>query len=83
MKKLIEYKVVFPEEPSIEGEAQKIELKNKSNPFSILPNHAPMIAILQKGTLNIYGNNNEIEKYTYESGYIHINDEKIVINILY
>jgi F0F1-type ATP synthase epsilon subunit len=60
----------------MEGETEKINLKNSANPFTILYNHAPLIGSIENGVVEIYNNEKISETINYKNGFVrHINNE--------
>ncbi|MCW2120337.1 F0F1 ATP synthase subunit epsilon [Flavobacterium sp. 7A] len=86
--------IVSPEASLFKGEVTSIALPGVNGSFQILNNHAPIVSILQKGTVSITADSFEFSKesaslftkvnnqtYTLaiSSGTIEMKDNKIIV----
>ncbi len=81
MTNLIKYKLYFPEDPSIEGTAEKIIIEAQDNHFIILPKHAPLVATIKLGSLKVQANN-EIKEFKFNDGFVNIKKDLVVLDII-
>ncbi|KIA98293.1 MULTISPECIES: F0F1 ATP synthase subunit epsilon [unclassified Flavobacterium] len=86
--------IVSPEAKLFSGEVTSVTLPGVDGSFQILNNHAPIVSLLQKGTVKIVGTSFNFSKeaadkftkvndktYTLEivSGTIEMKDNKIIV----
>ena len=57
------------------GEASGVNVKTKAGEITVLDNHLPLIAILEKGTLKILKNNGMREEKQISSGFLEMDDK--------
>ena len=48
--------IVSPEATLFKGEVSSVAVPGVNGEFQVLNNHAPIVSILSKGTVKIYGN---------------------------
>lgn len=73
-------KLINPKEVIFEGVVDTIWLPGYVSPFQVLPNHAPLLSILEKGTIKLKIND-EFKMFEIESGVVEVNDNKISVII--
>ncbi len=85
--------IVSPEATLFSGEVESVSAPGASGSFQILANHAPIVSVLQAGTLKIQGSgitlsnehkdlfDREGKVYTLpiKSGTLEMNDNKIIV----
>ena len=86
--------IVTPEATLYSGKVKSITLPGVDGAFQILNNHAPIVSLLNKGTIIIEGTNHEIKKesskrliknkdgkitLTINGGTLEMNDNKVII----
>jgi len=84
--------IVSPEAVLFSGEVEAVAVPGIDGEFQMLDNHAPIVSLLQKGTVKIKGNvevnNSFSDRFTkdgsdtllaIDSGTIELNDNKIII----
>lgn len=84
--------IVTPEATLFKGNIEAVTVPGAEGEFQILNNHAPIVSLLDKGTIKIKGNitlNEEVApKFSKENGYttlainsgtLEMNDNKIII----
>ena len=81
MTNLVKYKIYFPEEPNIEGAAEKIEVNSKGNPFTIMANHAPLVATIKDGSFKIH-EEKEIKEFKFNDGFVNVKKDVVVLDII-
>ena len=62
-----------------EGEVNLIQLPGSKGSFEILKNHAPIISILEKGTIKIQDQNNKEHLFEVDGGVIENKSNKIIV----
>ena len=72
----LEVSVVSPEKVLFEGTASYINLSGKKGAFSVLPGHAPLIAELEPGLVEV---NTKLEKLSFviDGGFVEVNSNKV------
>ncbi len=63
-------KITKPDSTLYEGEAKLLQLPGTGGLFEILPNHAPIISSLTKGTLRLITDNDETMTFDIRGGVI-------------
>lgn len=84
--------IVSPEAVLFSGEVEVVTVPGVDGEFQMLDNHAPIVSLLQKGSVKIKGNVEVNENFkdkfsndgsdtilTIDSGTIELNDNKIII----
>ena len=85
--------IVTPEAVLFSGEIDSVAVPGINGEFQMLNNHAPIVSLLQKGTVKIYGNLEIEEEYEdkfskddkgvtllpISSGTIELKENKIII----
>jgi len=61
-----------------EGDTDSVSLPSSNGEITILPNHIPLITLLQKGDVK-FSNKNEQKNITIEGGFAEVNGEKVVV----
>ncbi|MFO8067875.1 MAG: ATP synthase F1 subunit epsilon [Bacteroidales bacterium] len=71
--------VISPEKNLYNGDVVLVQLPGKMGSFEILNNHAPIVALLEKGTLKIIdGDRNKIT-LDIDKGVVEVFDNKILV----
>ena len=85
--------IVSPEATLFKGEVSSVAVPGVNGEFQVLNNHAPIVSILSKGTVKIYGNitigkefsnyfskgNNKETLLNISSGTIEMKDNKVIV----
>ncbi len=74
----LEVRVVTPDKIVYDGPADSLVIPGQDGYFGVLPNHAPMISLLDIGELKI---RNEYQEYYYaiEGGFCEVRKNKVVV----
>ena len=72
--------IVTPEGSLFSGEVDSIVVPGVNGAFEMLNNHAPIVAILQKGVITMKGNNIGIDEHVKERFQIKQNEVTLAIN---
>ena len=72
--------IVSPEASLFSGEITSIAVPGVDGDFQMLNNHAPIVSILQKGTIRIVASNFNLSKLA-ESLFVKINDQSYSFDI--
>ena len=70
--------VLTPDKTLFSGDAEVITLPGVNGSFQILDNHAPMIANLKSGYVEIKSSN-QTESYEVSSGLVEVLKNKVVV----
>jgi len=85
--------IVTPEATLFKSDVDSVLVPGIDGEFQMLNNHAPIVSILKKGTIKVYGNLGIDKKYAakftdgkdkgkwleIESGTVEMNDNKVII----
>ena len=85
--------IVSPDATLFKGEVSSVAVPGVNGEFQVLNNHAPIVSILSKGTVKIYGNitigkefsnyfskgNNNETLLNISSGTIEMKDNKVIV----
>ncbi len=69
--------VLTPDKSLFTGEAQVVSCPGVDGSFQIMENHAPMIANLRAGTLEIKGSENQ--SFEVQSGLVEVLKNKVIV----
>lgn len=72
--------ILTPEKKLFSGQASGIKLPGIAGGFEILENHAPIIAALEKGTIEI-NMNGKVQKIQIEDGFVECINNTVSILI--
>lgn len=73
-------KIVSPEGIRFEGEVESVSFPGMGGSFDVLPNHAPLIAALQEGTVR-YEVSGKNQKLPIQSGFVEVKDNVLTVCI--
>ena len=71
--------ILTPEKKLYSGEVYGVQLPGISGLFEILDKHAPLVSALGKGNLKIFKDKKEIEKYSIQSGFVEVLNNKVTV----
>jgi F-type H+-transporting ATPase subunit epsilon len=71
--------IITPDKKIFEGEVNLIKLPGSKGDFEILNNHAPIISILEKGTIKIQDSNKKEHFFEVDGGVIENKANKIIV----
>ena len=71
--------ILTPDAHVFEGEADVITLPGATGSFQILDNHAPMIAILQKGDIVVKARGGQEQHFQTTGGVVEVADNKVAV----
>ena len=78
-KKTIKFEIVTPERTVLKEEILQVTLPTVSGEITILPDHIPLVSILQPGVLEIKKAGGEPEVISVSGGFVEVMKNKIVI----
>ncbi len=73
--------VLTPDKILFSGEAKMISLPGVAGSFQILNMHAPMIANLKSGSIEITALDSQKQTYSINNGLVEVLDNKVVVLI--
>lgn len=71
--------ILTPEKKLYSGEVFGVQLPGISGLFEILDKHAPLVSALGKGNLKILKDKKEVEKYSIQSGFVEVLNNKVTV----
>jgi F-type H+-transporting ATPase subunit epsilon len=78
MKKKLEIKIVTPEKISFKGEADSVSISTAEGQITILPNHVPIISLVEPGEI-IARNEGKEELLAVGEGLVEVQDNIITL----
>jgi len=78
-QKTIKFEIVTPERVVLKQEALQVTVPTTSGEITILPDHIPLVSILQPGVIEVKRVDNIIEIMSVSGGFIEVLKDKIVI----
>jgi len=78
-KKTIKFEIVTPERIVLKEQILQVTVPTQSGEITILPDHIPLVSILQPGVLELKKADGEIEVISVSGGFIEVLKNKIVI----
>ncbi len=78
-QKTIKFEVVTPERVVLKQEVFQVTVPTTSGEITILPDHIPLVSILQPGVIEVKRVDNIIEIMSVSGGFIEVLKDKIVI----
>ncbi|MFA5050488.1 MAG: ATP synthase F1 subunit epsilon [Patescibacteria group bacterium] len=78
-KKTIEFEIVTPERVVLKEEVLQATIPTQSGEITILPDHIPLVSILNPGVIELKKTSGENEIISVSGGFVEILKNKIVI----
>jgi len=78
-QKTIKFEIVTPERVVLRQEALQVTVPTTSGEITILPDHIPLVSILQPGVIEVKRVDNVVEIMSVSGGFIEVLKDKIVI----
>ncbi|HAG03819.1 MAG TPA: ATP synthase F1 subunit epsilon [Lachnospiraceae bacterium] len=79
MAKKLTLRIVTPSRVMYEGEVGMVLLRTKSGDVGILPEHQPMVTVLDYGVMKLYDDGNEIKRAAVLGGYAEVGDSIVSV----
>lgn len=79
MSNTMTLEVITPEKPVYKGEVVLVQLPGAMGSFEIMHNHAPLMAILEKGRLKVIDEERNKFFIDIESGVVEVRDNHIMV----
>ena len=71
--------IVTPDKSVFSGEITSVQLPGASGSFEILNNHAPIVSILEKGSIRVRTADSDDVFYQIDGGVIEMTNNKIIV----
>ena len=71
--------ILTPEKKLYSGEVYGVMLPGITGLFEVLDKHAPLVSALGKGTLKILKAKNDTERYSIQSGFVEVLNNKVTV----
>jgi F-type H+-transporting ATPase subunit epsilon len=78
-QKTIKFEIVTPERVVLRQEALQVTVPTTSGEITILPDHIPLVSVLQPGVIEVKRADNVVEIMSVSGGFIEVLKDKIVI----
>ncbi len=78
-QKTIQFEIVTPERVVLHQEILQITVPTTSGEITILPDHIPLVSILQSGVIEVKRTDNVVEIMAVSGGFIEVMKDKVVI----
>jgi len=73
--------ILTPAKRVFEGDIQKITFPGSAGPFQVLQDHAPIVSMLQKGTI-IYEDEYQEHILTIEEGWVNVFRNRMMVLVI-
>jgi|688.fasta_scaffold320378_1 F-type H+-transporting ATPase subunit epsilon len=80
--KKIHLTIITPDKKFFEGKVQQVTLPGSSGPFQVLKDHAPLVSILQKGTI-FYGGEGQEHALPIQEGLVEVSNNSITVLVAF
>jgi len=77
--KIIKFEIVTPERTVLKQDILQITVPTTSGEITILPDHIPLVSVLQSGVIEVKRADNIIEIMSVSGGFIEVMKDKVVI----
>lgn len=71
--------IITPEKTLFKGEVESLNVPGSKGPFTILHNHAPIISILDQGSVKVLQKGKEVELIHIQGGVVEVKKNNIII----
>jgi len=71
--------IISPSDTLYNGEATSVTVPSKMGPFTLLEHHAPIVAILEDGKVNLTAANGETKEFDIKGGFTENHDNQLTI----
>ncbi|MFA5109065.1 MAG: ATP synthase F1 subunit epsilon [Patescibacteria group bacterium] len=79
MSKIIKFEIVTPERVVLQQEILQITVPTTSGEITILPDHIPLVSVLQPGVIELKLPDGSPEIMSVSGGFIEVRKDKIVV----
>lgn len=78
-QKTIQFEIVTPERVVLRQEALQVTVPTTSGEITVLPDHIPLVSVLQPGVIEVKRTDNVVEIMAVSGGFIEVMKDKVVI----
>lgn len=71
--------IITPDKKLFEGQVKSAVFPGSEGSFGVMNNHAPMIATLKAGKVELIEENNTKQDFTIKGGVVEINQNKVIV----
>jgi F-type H+-transporting ATPase subunit epsilon len=71
--------IITPDKKLYEGDIKSAVFPGSEGSFGVLNNHAPMIATLQNGTIELVEESNQKQSFSVKGGVVEILNNKVIV----
>jgi F-type H+-transporting ATPase subunit epsilon len=71
--------VISPDRSLYEGEIEKVQLPGKDGRFGILKGHAPLIAALQAGKVELTDQQGQADSFEIKGGVVEVKKDLVMV----
>jgi F-type H+-transporting ATPase subunit epsilon len=71
--------IITPDKKVFEGEVKSAIFPGSEGSFGVLDNHAPMIATLRAGKVELINENNSKEEFAVKGGVVEVLKNKVIV----
>lgn len=71
--------IITPDKKLFEGEVKSAVFPGSEGSFGVLDNHAPMIATLRAGKVELIGENNTKQDFVVKGGVVEVLKNKVIV----
>jgi len=71
--------IITPDKKLFEGQVKSATFPGSEGSFGVLNNHAPMIATLKSGKIELIEENNNKQEFVVKGGVVEINQNKVIV----
>jgi F-type H+-transporting ATPase subunit epsilon len=77
--KTIKFEITTPERVVLKENVQQVTVPTRNGEITVLPNHIPLVSILQPGVIEVVKADGEREVISVSGGFIEVLKDKVVI----
>jgi F-type H+-transporting ATPase subunit epsilon len=71
--------IITPDKKLFDGSVKSAVFPGSEGSFGVLNNHAPMIATLKQGKIELFDDNNAKQEFTVKGGVVEVKDNKVIV----
>ena len=71
--------IISPNDTLFKGEASSVTVPSKLGPFTLLENHAAIVAILEEGKVSLTDSNGERQEFAIKGGFTENHHNQLTI----
>lgn len=71
--------ILSPTSSLFSGSVKSVTVPSVQGPFTMLHNHAPIVALLQKGLVRLETEEGDKKEFEIESGFVEQHDNTIIV----